>query len=179
MRFLDLSAPIASSPPDTLDLVRVEVDLQDHKQGAELIESFLGVGRELLRDGEGWANDEIRKLGTHSTTHVDAPRHYNSTIRGEPAAAIDESGWGASASSDGPDALAATCSVLEGQVRRPWDGQPAPRLFWGGRAGAGAEPGHRHCIAVASAPASGSSQAGGRIVGASAAPACVVGLVDD
>lgn len=90
MRFVDLSAPIASSPPDTIDLVRVEVDLQDHEQGAEVIESFLGVGRELLRDGEGWANDEIRKLGTHSTTHVDAPRHYNSTIRGEPAQAIDE-----------------------------------------------------------------------------------------
>jgi kynurenine formamidase len=90
MRFVDLSAPIVSSPPDTIDLVRVEVDLQDHEQGAGVIESFLGVGRELLRDGEGWANDEIRKLGTHSSTHVDAPRHYNSTIRGEPAQAIDE-----------------------------------------------------------------------------------------
>ena len=90
MRFVDLSAPIASSPPETIDLVRVEIDLQDHEAGAELIESFLGVGPELLRDGEGWANDEIRKLGTHSTTHVDAPRHYNSTIRGKPAQAIDE-----------------------------------------------------------------------------------------
>ncbi len=90
MRFVDLSAPIASSPPDTIDLLRVEIDLQDHEQGAQVIENLLGLDRALLRDGEGWANDEIRKLGTHNSTHVDAPRHYNSTIRGEPAQAIDE-----------------------------------------------------------------------------------------
>jgi kynurenine formamidase len=90
VRFVDLSAPIASSPPDTIDLLRVEIDLQDHEQGAQVIENLLGLDRALLRDGEGWANDEIRKLGTHNSTHVDAPRHYNSTIRGEPAQAIDE-----------------------------------------------------------------------------------------
>jgi len=34
--------------------------------------------------------DEFNRLGTHSSTHVDAPWHYNSTIRGEPAKRIDE-----------------------------------------------------------------------------------------
>jgi kynurenine formamidase len=47
------------------------------------------VPPELLRHGEGWAIEEFTRLGTHSVTHVDAPWHYNSTIRGEPAATID------------------------------------------------------------------------------------------
>lgn len=55
---------------------------------------MFGVGPELLRDGEGWAVETIA-LGTHSTTHVDAPWHYNSRIQGSPAQTIDELplGW--------------------------------------------------------------------------------------
>ena len=49
-----------------------------------------GSARELLRDGEGWAVETFLRLGTHSTTHVDAPWHYNSTIDGAPARRIDE-----------------------------------------------------------------------------------------
>jgi kynurenine formamidase len=48
------------------------------------------VTPDLLRDGEGWATEDIRRLGTHNSTHVDAPWHYNSRIRGEPAQTIDE-----------------------------------------------------------------------------------------
>ncbi len=44
----------------------------------------------LLRDGEGWATETFTNLGTHNSTHVDAPWHYNSLIAGEPAATIDE-----------------------------------------------------------------------------------------
>jgi kynurenine formamidase len=51
---------------------------------------MLGVPRRLLRDGEGWAVEEFRRLGTHNTTHVDAPWHYNSTIQGRPAQTIDQ-----------------------------------------------------------------------------------------
>ncbi len=43
----------------------------------------------LLRDGEGWATEELR-LGTHNSTHVDAPWHYNSRIAGARAQTIDE-----------------------------------------------------------------------------------------
>jgi kynurenine formamidase len=90
LTFIDLSGPIESSPADVIEQLRVEIDYQDHGAGAELIETMLGVPRRLLRDGEGWANEEIRRLGTHSTTHVDAPWHYNSQIRGERAQTIDE-----------------------------------------------------------------------------------------
>ncbi len=51
---------------------------------------MFGVGPELLRDGEGWAVDTFTRHGTHSSTHVDAPWHYNSTIGGERAQTIDE-----------------------------------------------------------------------------------------
>jgi kynurenine formamidase len=89
VRLVDLSATIAPSAPGTPTLLRVEVERTDHDQGAREIEELLGVPRRLLRDGEGWAVEELR-LGTHNSTHVDAPWHYNSTIRGARAQTIDE-----------------------------------------------------------------------------------------
>jgi kynurenine formamidase len=87
---IDLSAPIVASPPETPELLRTEINFSDHAQGAQTIEAMLGVPKELLRDGEGWAVEEFTRLGTHNTTHVDAPWHYNSTIAGERAQTIDE-----------------------------------------------------------------------------------------
>ena len=89
-RIVDLSAPIVASPPETPEVLRTEIELRDHGQGAEAIEALFGVPARLLRDGEGWAVEEFTRLGTHNTTHVDAPWHYNSTIRGERAQTIDE-----------------------------------------------------------------------------------------
>ncbi|MBU6337713.1 MAG: cyclase family protein [Acidobacteria bacterium] len=88
-RYYDLSAPLVPTPEGLPELLAVRVDPSSHADGAEAIESMLGVGPELLRDGEGWAVETI-SLGTHNTTHVDAPWHYNSTIQGSPAATIDE-----------------------------------------------------------------------------------------
>jgi kynurenine formamidase len=47
------------------------------------------VPHRLLRDGEGWTR-EVVTLGTHNSTHVDAPYHYNSVVQGRPAPTIDE-----------------------------------------------------------------------------------------
>ncbi|HEY8583566.1 MAG TPA: cyclase family protein [Capillimicrobium sp.] len=88
-RIVDLSHAIKAHPPEVPEFLRVDVDLRGHEDGAREIETLFGVPARLLRDGEGWANDTI-KLGTHSSTHVDAPWHYNSTIRGERAQTIDE-----------------------------------------------------------------------------------------
>jgi kynurenine formamidase len=88
--FVDLSAPIEPSPPDSPDLLRTEIEYEDHARGAKAIEGLLGVAPELLRDGEGWAVETFLRLGTHNSTHVDAPWHYNSTIGGERAQTIDE-----------------------------------------------------------------------------------------
>jgi kynurenine formamidase len=90
MRFVDLTAPIAQSPPETPDVLRTDIEYQDHADGARQIEALLGVPARLLRDGEGWATETFTRFGTHSSTHVDAPWHYNSRIEGEPAETIDE-----------------------------------------------------------------------------------------
>src|SRR4051812_11543346 len=87
---VDLSAPIVASPPETPEVLRTEIRFSDHADGARTIEAMFGVGADLLRDGEGWAVEEFSRLGTHNTTHVDAPWHYNSRIQGERAQTIDE-----------------------------------------------------------------------------------------
>jgi kynurenine formamidase len=90
LRILDLSAPITPSPEAVPELLRTDIEFADHAKGAADIEAMFGVGRDLLRDGEGWAVDAFTRLGTHNSTHVDAPYHYNSRIGGRPAQTIDE-----------------------------------------------------------------------------------------
>jgi kynurenine formamidase len=90
MRLIDLSTPIENSDPETPEFLRTEIEYSGHDAGAAQVEALLGVPPALLRDGEGWATEEVRRLGTHNSTHVDAPWHYNSQIRGEPAQTIDE-----------------------------------------------------------------------------------------
>jgi kynurenine formamidase len=90
MRFVDLSTPISADPETVPEFQRTELAYADHAVGAAMIQTIFGVGPELLRDGEGWATEEWRRFGTHNSTHVDAPWHYNSRIQGRPAKTIDE-----------------------------------------------------------------------------------------
>jgi kynurenine formamidase len=90
MQLVDLSAPIAASPRELPDLLRTDLEFSDHAAGAATIEAMFGVPPRLLRDREGWAVETFLRLGTHNSTHVDAPYHYNSRIGGEPAQTIDE-----------------------------------------------------------------------------------------
>jgi kynurenine formamidase len=90
MRIIDLSAPIAPSPEGTPPYLRTEITYDDHAAGAAQIRALLGVPAELLRDGEGWAVETFTRFGTHDSTHVDAPWHYNSRIQDRRAQTIDE-----------------------------------------------------------------------------------------
>jgi kynurenine formamidase len=90
MRIVDLSAPIFPSPEDAPEILRTEIARVDHAAGAAQIAAMFGVGPELLRNGEGWAIEAFTRFGTHNSTHVDAPYHYNSTIAGRPAQTIDQ-----------------------------------------------------------------------------------------
>jgi kynurenine formamidase len=90
MRFVDLSAPIVQSPSDTPEPLRTDIEFVDHAAGVRQIEALVGVPSRLLRDGEGWAIETFTRFGTHNSTHIDAPWHYNSRIRGERARTIDE-----------------------------------------------------------------------------------------
>ena len=80
MRIVDLSATIGPSPETTPASVRTDLAYTDHRAGAQQIRSLFGVPPELLRDGEGWAIETFTRFGTHDSTHVDAPWHYNSAI---------------------------------------------------------------------------------------------------
>ncbi len=90
MRLVDLSAPIVVSPEGTPEALRTDIQFADHATGAAHIAEMFGVGPELLRHGEGWAVDTFTRLGTHNSTHLDAPYHYNSTVDGHPAQTIDQ-----------------------------------------------------------------------------------------
>jgi kynurenine formamidase len=87
---VDLSVPIFPSPDTVPEMLRTDLEITDHAAGAVEIEQLFGVGRELLRDGEGWATEAFSRFGTHNSTHVDAPYHYNSMIAGKPAQTIDQ-----------------------------------------------------------------------------------------
>ena len=89
-RFIDLSAPIVQSPDGLPDPLRTDIEFADHTTGAQAIDAMFGVGPELLRNGEGWAVETFTRFGTHNSTHVDAPWHYNSAVGGERAATIDD-----------------------------------------------------------------------------------------
>jgi kynurenine formamidase len=90
MPLVDLSLPIRSDSAEMPEPLRTEIEYVDHAGGAAQIQALFGVGPELLRDGEGWTTETFLRFGTHNSTHVDAPWHYNSTIVGERAQAIDE-----------------------------------------------------------------------------------------
>ena len=89
MRVVDLSARIEPSPEGTPEFQRNAIEYLDHAEGAAEVQRLYGVPSELLRDGEGWTRETVT-LGTHNSTHVDAPYHYNSTIQGRRAQTIDE-----------------------------------------------------------------------------------------
>jgi len=90
MNFIDLSFPISNSPEGIPAFQRVSISYSDHQAGADEANRLTGVTRDLMRNGEAWAVETITQLGTHSSTHLDAPLHYNSLIQGKPAQSIDE-----------------------------------------------------------------------------------------
>src|ERR671922_746448 len=89
VRLVDLSAPIRQSPSELPEVLRTDIEFMGHADGAAQIEALLGVPANLLRDREGWATETFTRFGTHNSTHLDAPWHYNSRVGGEPAQTID------------------------------------------------------------------------------------------
>jgi kynurenine formamidase len=90
MKFVDLSAMIEQGPMEGPEFLRTDIAYHSHAEGAAGVEAILKVPPALLRHGEGWATETITHMSTHSVTHIDAPWHYNSRIKGERALTIDE-----------------------------------------------------------------------------------------
>ncbi len=89
MKIIDLSKPIQYNKTDPW-FMKVKIKHKSHKKGGLLVRLF-GLPKKLFPKGfEGWADDTIKKMGVHSTTHIDAPWHYSPTVAGEKAKTIDE-----------------------------------------------------------------------------------------
>jgi kynurenine formamidase len=89
MRFIDLSLPLEDDRRWSPWWARTRVRHQGHRFGAWAIRLLFGLSPRHLRTGLGWAN-EVLKLSSHGTTHVDAPWHYAPTCGGKQARMIDE-----------------------------------------------------------------------------------------
>ncbi|RQO29800.1 cyclase [Taibaiella sp. KBW10] len=89
MNIIDLSKPIQYNKQDPW-FMRVKIKHKAHKRSKLLIR-LLGLPSRLFpKNFEGWADDTIKQMGVHATTHIDAPWHYAPTSEGKPAKTIDE-----------------------------------------------------------------------------------------
>ena len=89
MKIVDLSKPIQFNRGDPW-FMKVRIRHKPHGRARWLIR-VLGLPLRLFPKGfVGWADDTIRKMGVHSTTHLDAPWHYAPTCDGKPAKTIDQ-----------------------------------------------------------------------------------------
>jgi kynurenine formamidase len=89
MKIIDLSKPIQYNPGDPF-FMKVKIKHKPHRKARWLIRVF-GLPFRLFPKGfVGWADDSIRQMGVHATTHIDAPWHYAPTCAGQPAKTIDQ-----------------------------------------------------------------------------------------
>ena len=89
MKIVDLSKPIQYNRDDPW-FMKVKIKHKPHRKARWLIRAF-GLPFKLFPKGfQGWADDTIKKMGVHSTTHIDAPWHYSPTTNGQPSKTIDQ-----------------------------------------------------------------------------------------
>lgn len=89
MKIIDLSKPIQYNSGDPR-FMRVKIKHKPHKKAKWLIRLFGLPFRLFPKNFVGWADDEIQKMGVHSTTHLDAPWHYAPMCEGKKAKTIDQ-----------------------------------------------------------------------------------------
>lgn len=87
---IDLSKTIEYKKEDPW-FMRIKVINKTHKKSGNIIKMFLKLPKRLFPSGwNGWADDKIKNMGVHSSTHIDAPWHFSETVNGEKAKSIDE-----------------------------------------------------------------------------------------
>lgn len=75
-KIIDLSKEIKYNKEDPF-FMRVKIKHKPHKVSNSLIKYFVGLPQKLFpKRFEGWADDTIKHMGVHATTHIDAPWHY-------------------------------------------------------------------------------------------------------
>ncbi len=87
---IDLTKPIQYNKNDPF-YMRVKIKHKPHRKAGFLLRWFIKLPKQLFPPGFiGWADDTIKQLGVHATTHIDAPSHYSTTVNGKKAKTIDE-----------------------------------------------------------------------------------------
>lgn len=88
-QLIDLTKPIQYNAGDPR-FMKVKIKHKAHNKAKWLLRAF-GLPFRLFPKGwTGWADDTIKHMGVHSTTHIDAPWHYAPTCEGKKAKTIDE-----------------------------------------------------------------------------------------
>jgi len=86
MRIIDLSVSLSSEG----NLVRMpEITYLNHEETAKSYASAYGIEPGDFRESKYAAVERV-SLGTHDTTHLDAPWHFYPTSEGRPAKTIDQ-----------------------------------------------------------------------------------------
>ena len=97
MKIIDLSKTIEYKKTDPW-FMRIKVKNKTHKESRFMIRRFLKLPKALFPERfDGWADDKIKNMGVHSSTHIDAPWHYGPVVEGKKAKTIDEvplENWG-------------------------------------------------------------------------------------
>lgn len=89
-RIVDLSKTIAYKKEDPW-FMRIKIKNISHAKSIRLIRYILKLPKKLLpHKFQGWADDRIKNMGVHSSTHIDAPWHYGPVVEGKKAKTIDE-----------------------------------------------------------------------------------------
>lgn len=88
MQIIDLSKTVVDNPKAPFFL---RIKIKPNKRFmTKVMLRLLGLPFGLMpKDFDGWADDSIRKLGVHATTHIDAPVHYGPNSAGRPAEGIE------------------------------------------------------------------------------------------
>lgn len=89
MQIIDLSVTLDNDKSWAPWWARNKVVRQNHKFGRLAIWILVRLTPGYLKGQLGWANDII-KISTHGTTHLDAPWHYAPFSEGKPARTIDQ-----------------------------------------------------------------------------------------
>jgi kynurenine formamidase len=96
-KLIDLTRPLQIKGKDEFPtaiapLYRIlcpEIEFIDHDGGAAIMGQLFGCEKDELPDGEGWTEENLT-VSSHLGTHVDAPWHYGSKTKDEPALTVDQ-----------------------------------------------------------------------------------------
>ena len=89
-KIVDLSKTIEFKKEDPW-FMRIKIKHISHSKSLKLIKYVLRLPKRLIPSNfKGWADDTIKNMGVHSTTHIDAPWHYGPEVEGKKAKTIDE-----------------------------------------------------------------------------------------